>query len=92
MVQKETKHKHESVAHPTDTAGVDTTEKGPSRLHAPGKPHEVESGPSRMQTSAFGRHPASGADTAASTRPSMGAGVDTTEAGPARVARYTRPS
>lgn len=92
MAQKETRHRQGSGAHPTSTAGIDTTESGPSRVHAAGKPHELESGPSRTQRhiSAFGRPSSQGMRPAASTRPRIGGGLDTTEAGPARIDRYRK--
>jgi hypothetical protein len=83
-----------------------TTESGPSRLHAPSKPHVVEagksrlhtptkppavaSGKSRLQTSALGRRSAGAMHSAAPTLPHVGAGVDTTEAGPPRLGQYRR--
>jgi hypothetical protein len=90
MEKKEKKHEPGSVAHPVSKAGVDKKEAGPSRLYAPGKPHEVESGPSRLRTSVLGRAQAAGMRTIASTRPQVGAAIDATEAGPARIARYPR--
>jgi len=84
MERKEKKHTL-SPKHPANTAGMDVTEKGPSRLYAPGKPHEVESGPSRLR--------AGGVQTAAMHKVAprglqLGGLADTTEAGPARIVRY----
>jgi hypothetical protein len=89
MPQKETKHGQGPVGHPTGTADIDKTETGPSRLHAPGKPREVESGPSRLQTSVLGRHQTGVIPTVTPTR-RIGAGVGTTEAGPSRIERYRK--
>ena len=66
-------------------AGVDATEAGPSRLHAPGKPHEVEAGPSRSR-----RHPAHGMRAVAAVRPHAGVSADAIEAGPARIGRFRK--
>jgi hypothetical protein len=83
MADKEAKHKQGSATHSTSTASVDTTETGPSRLYAPGKPREVESGPSRLHTSASGGHSA-----VISARPHTDEGLDATETGPARIGQY----
>ena len=58
MGHHETRQKPQSAAHPSNAVALDTTEAGPPRLYAPGKPQEVESGPSRLQTQALGRHQA----------------------------------
>ena len=47
---------HGSGEPPPRIAGA--AEAGPSRLYAPAKPHEVESGPARLRAAASGSHPA----------------------------------
>jgi len=89
MERKEKKHKP-SAAFAADRAGIGKTEAGPSRLYAPGKPHEVESGPSRVGMSRLGSIQAKGVPAIASARPHPGTTIDATEAGPARIARYPR--
>jgi hypothetical protein len=71
-------------------AGLDTSESGPPRLHAPpGKPRPVESGRARLHSPAGAAR-----QTARSTqlaRPPVGAGVDSRESGPPRLQqRLTR--
>lgn len=88
MTHTETRHSQGSVAQPTNTAGVNTTEAGSSRLHAPGRPQEVEGGSSRLHTTAGGRDSAQGMPRVASAQLHAGADLDTTEAGPARVGRF----
>jgi hypothetical protein len=76
------------AAHPVNTPDTDTTEKGPARLHASGKPHEVESGSSRLHAST-GAHPsAHRLSPVASIHALQGAGLNRTEAGPPRIERY----
>jgi hypothetical protein len=89
MSNKETKQRKQSVSQPSHPAALDKTEKGPARLYAPGKPREVESGPARVGRS-MGRQQAAGARTVAVMRPHPNAAADTTEAGPARIARHKR--
>lgn len=72
--------------HPADEGEMDTTEEGPSRLYAPGKPHEVESGPSRLQMSTVGQGQV--IPTEASPPAQVDGGADTTETGPARLTRF----
>jgi len=72
--------------HPTDEGDVDTTEEGPSRLYAPGKPHEVESGPSRLQMSTLGQGQVILTEAFLPTQ--VVGRADTTEAGPARLERF----
>ena len=85
MARRETKR--EGGGHPASTHDIDKTESGPSRLHAPGKPHEVESGPSRKGSLTPGR-------TQHGQQASVSAGVratathDAAESGPARIGRY----
>jgi hypothetical protein len=79
-----------SVTHSTDKATIDTTETGGSRLYAPGKPHEVESGPSRLQTSVLRSPRMGGTRKFGPTIPRLGTGIDTTESGPARIERYRK--
>jgi hypothetical protein len=89
MSNKESTKRKQSISQPSDRADLDKTERGPSRLYAPGKPHEVESGPSRLRRS-LGRHQAVEARRVAFIRPHPEAAVDTTEAGPARLVRFKR--
>jgi hypothetical protein len=49
---------HGSGELPPKFGGVDPAEAGSSRLYAPAKPHEVESGPARLRAAAGGSHPA----------------------------------
>ena len=94
MERKVTKKKDDKIgresANPIKTTDVDKTESGPSRLYAPGKPREVESGPSRLQTSVSGSYQAGRKHPDAGVRPRTGIGLDTTEAGPARIGRYRK--
>jgi hypothetical protein len=76
------------VAHPANAPNIDTTEKGPARLHAPGKPHEVESGSSRLHVSAGARPPAHKPSPVASIHALPARGLNTTESGPPRIERY----
>jgi hypothetical protein len=69
-------------------SGPHAVESGKSRLYAPKTPPAIESGKSRMQTSAFPHQLTGGVRPAAPTHPSVG--VDTTEAGPARLVQYRR--
>jgi hypothetical protein len=82
------KKKNEQPAtHPANTAELDKTEKGPARLFAPGKPHEVEAGPPRLQA-AVGRQQ-TGTPRGVGVAGSESRGLaDTTEAGPARIVRH----
>jgi hypothetical protein len=89
MGHHETRQKPQSAAHPSNAVALDTTEAGPPRLYAPGKPQEVESGPSRLQTQALGRHRVVGAGTIASTRASFAFG-GAAEAGPSRIERFRK--
>jgi hypothetical protein len=84
MERKEPKRRQGSVKHPTDTSAVDKSESGPSRLYAPGKPHEVESGPSRLRTSVPRQQPTGAMQTTAP----IPHRVDTAEAGPPRLTRH----
>lgn len=80
MERKHETHKH-AATHPANTAGLDTTEEGPSRLFAPGKPREVEAGPSRLGTrtlQGYKKH---------NTPHQIEGALDETEAGGPRIAR-----
>ncbi len=70
-------------AQPHVGAGVEATESGPPRLHAPpGRPHPVESGPPRLYSPAPGGR---AAVAAAGNRPTARGVVDATESGPPRL-------
>jgi hypothetical protein len=74
------------MTHRAGEGDVDTTEEGPSRLYAPGKPHEVESGPSRLQMSTSGQGQVMLTEGLLPTQ--VVGTADTTEAGPARLERF----
>jgi hypothetical protein len=84
---KHPKKPSEHAAHTTHRGvpqGLDTTESGPARLYAPGKPHQMEAGPCRLSNVpvvAHSRHP-TGSPTSARQH-----GADTTESGPPRLGR-----
>jgi hypothetical protein len=83
--------KHERPATPPDkNANLDKTEAGPSRLYAPGKPREVEAGPSRVRSATPQRQQTGDSRELAHTGPQIGTSLDRTEAGPARIVRYRR--
>ena len=79
----------ESVAnHRFGNADLDSTETGPSRLYAPGKPREMESGPSRLQTRVLGSRATVGIQKFAGVETHAKSVGNTKEAGPARIERY----
>ncbi len=81
---KQTKDAKSAANHPSGKADLDTTETGPSRLYAPGKPHQMESGPSRLET----RVQTAGTQKFAGIETNAKSSVNTKEAGPARIERY----
>jgi hypothetical protein len=89
MADKKTKH-GKPASHPASSAGLDSTESGPTRLYAPGKPREVEAGPARVRANSLRRDQTGGVLRPAYTSPRSGADVDATEAGPARLTRIRK--
>jgi hypothetical protein len=69
---------------------AEKVEAGPARLYAPGKPHEVESGPSRLRPFVTGRLQTGAAHrvVVASQRAPERAASDSTESGPPRIGRF----
>jgi len=74
--------------HPANTADANAAESGPARVYAPGKPHEVESGPARLHVSAGTAQPAQKARLAGSVQVRSAVGLNAAESGPARIERY----
>jgi hypothetical protein len=89
MERKERKHE-QSAMHSGKTADLDKTEAGPSRLYAPGKPREVEAGPSRLQSAIFRRQQPGDVRGRALIERQVGNPVDTREAGSARIVQYRK--
>lgn len=89
-MERKDKKRNQSATPPAKSAGLDTKEAGPSRLFAPGKPREVEAGPSRLGTATLQRQETAIAQRSASTGPQIESALDTTEAGGPRIARYQK--
>jgi hypothetical protein len=85
---KQTKDAKSAANHPSGKADLDSTETGPSRLYAPGKPRQMESGPSRLQTRVLGPRQTVGTQKFAGIETHAKSSVNTKEAGPARIERY----
>jgi hypothetical protein len=86
-MERKNKKYERPATHPANTADLDKTEKGPARLFAPGKPHEVEAGPSRLQPAL--RRQQTGTPRGVGFTGSESRGlVETVEAGPARIVRH----
>lgn len=75
-------------AKPAAMADVDATEKGPPRLYAPGKPHEVEAGASRLVFMPAAQQQTTGVRSPSAGRYEASETVDATEGGPARIVRF----
>jgi hypothetical protein len=73
--------------HPANTTDANAAESGPPRVYAPGRPHEVESGPARLHASAGVQH-AQQVRLTGSVQARSGAGLNAAEGGPARIERY----
>jgi len=92
MTSPESRHPKkpaEHAARPTHRGvpeGLDTTESGPARLYAPGKPHVVESGPPRLFSPTLGHAPGARQPTGLAAPPGAQA-ADVTESGPPRLGR-----
>jgi hypothetical protein len=90
---KEKRHTR-SAKHPANAADIDKTEAGPSRLYAPGKPHEVEAGPARVRRFGFSSLQTGNVREIAAKAPGAGAQtgtqLDASETGPPRVARFRK--
>ncbi len=89
-MERKDKKRNQAATHPAKSPGLDTKEAGPSRLFAPGKPREVEAGPSRLGTATLQRQKTGIAPRSASAGPQIEGGLDTTEAGGPRIARYQK--
>jgi hypothetical protein len=91
MERRERKRAPAPRKQPAEWTVIDTTEAGPARLYAPGRPHEVESGPARLGRLRYGRYQQPAVPTTGTPPPREAApGLSTTEAGPARIARRPR--
>jgi hypothetical protein len=88
-MERKDRKRERSPTETAKTAALDKTEAGPSRLYAPGKPREVESGPSRLQPATPRGQQLRNAYQASSTG-SLEPTADTAEAGPARIVRYRK--
>jgi len=86
-MERKNKKSERPATHPANTADLDKTEKGPARLFAPGKPHEVEAGPPRLQR-ALRRQQTGTPHGVGFTGPESRGLVDTAEAGPPRIVRH----
>jgi hypothetical protein len=90
-MERKDKKSERPATHPAKHANLDKTEAGASRLYAPGKPREVEAGPSRVQPMPPQRQQFTAPPHSLSySGPQVGTSVDTTEAGPARIVRYRK--
>lgn len=87
MSHKDKKH-YRPATHPANTADLDKTETGPSRLFAPGKPREVEAGPSRLRPAALLDQQTHASHGVTRTESQDAVPIDSTEAGAARIIRH----
>jgi hypothetical protein len=88
MPSRESKERR-ATAPPVDVAESEKAESGPSRLYAPGKPRELESGPSRLRRVVI-RQPVEVAGSLIQGESSQQAPMDTSETGSPRIVRYTK--
>ena len=89
-MDRKDKERGPSSTRPAGIAELDSTEKGPARLHAPGKPREVESGGARLQfTHVTSRMVPSEPGATFHAMREEGR-EDVSEAGPARIVRHQR--